>query len=1170
MAFSHLHVHTEYSLLDGMIHTKDLIKRCVELGMDSVAITDHGNVYAAIEFMMNVKKHNKDILKHNKANPDDKKPVFKPILGCELYVAPTARDLRKQIPGRRKYNHLILLCENNIGWENLVRLVSISHLEGFYYKPRVDMESLRKYSEGLICLTACVAGPIQEWILQDQPEKAEETLLELVDIYGKDNLFVELQDHGIDKERQCLPELVRLARKHDIGLVATNDAHFLNESDHDAHDLLICVGTGHKQQDPNRMRYPTSAYFKSEDEMRELFADYPDACDNTAIIAERCNTSIMLDSTSSERYPEFDTPDGTPREDYMHKICVEGLIQRYGKQRVDTDPELMERLEMELGVINSLKFSSYFLITADFINWARDHDIPVGPGRGSAAGSIVAYVMGITDIDPIEFNLLFERFLNPERVSPPDIDIDFCQTRRAEVIEYVRQKYGERCVSHIITYGTMGAKSVIKDVARVLDMSYGDSDRIAKLIPSTPGMSLEKSLKDNDDLVNLLKSNEEYQEIWRYGRKLEGTIRNVGMHAAGVVIADREIDEYVALTRDDLSNPHGEVVTQCDMSAITDAGLLKMDFLGLKTLTVMKDAEGYVRQHTPDFRYELVPIDDRATLDLLNRGETMGVFQLESGGMVDTCKRYGIDNIEDIIALLALYRPGAMQFMDGMIAVKRGLAKAEYEHPLLEEVSGLTYGVMIYQEQVQAAAKLLAGYTLGGADLLRRAMGKKDEAKMQEQRVEFVAGCERANNIPADIANKIFDKIQKFAGYGFNKSHSACYAHISYWTAYLKAHFPVEFLCGLMSNESTNEKIGIFIQEAARMGIEVLGPCINNSVIKFRPERLPNGRLAVRFGLASVKSMSAESVRVIVNERDANGPFKDLEDLCYRIPSQNLRRNHLEVLVQCGAFDWMRQSRAQIFSTIEQAISSASSVHKDKACGQMSLFDMTETSTPQSSKTIIPEWPKEERLSSEKELTGAYFTGHPLDSMRGIIDHERFTRIGALPELTVDEIKEKHEFAGMLRAVTRKISKTGQKFAIIMLEDFTGTTEALLWGDSYTKSEEKEGVLEVGGFVRCRVRISFDERTGGKKVSAGVLDPINNSRKLADKNKKHYELVFSTTRHTDKDLEYIKETLLDNPGRTPVHIIFRNSIGSRLSIELDERYRIQRSQSLDDKLSIYL
>ncbi len=1171
MSFTHLHVHTEYSLLDGMIHTKDLIKRCVELGMDSVAVTDHGNVYAAIEFMMAAKKHNSGVLQWNKENPDQKKPVFKPILGCEVYVAPTERDTRKQIAGRKKYTHLILLCENNIGWENLVHLVSLSHLEGFYYKPRVDMEILRKYSEGLICLTACVAGPIQEWILQDEPEKAEQALLDLIDIYGKNNVFVELQDHGIDVELRCLPELVRLARKHDVGLVATNDAHFLNAHDHDAHDLLICVGTGRKQQDPNRMRYPTSAYFKSEQEMRELFAAYPDACDNTTLIAERCNVSIMLDSTSSDRYPEFDPPDGTPREEYMRNMCIEGLVKRYGQQRVDSDPELMKRLDFELNVINELKFSSYFLITADFINWAREQDIPVGPGRGSAAGSIVAYVMGITDIDPIEFSLLFERFLNPERVSPPDVDIDFCQTRRGEVIEYVRQKYGERCVSHIITYGTMGAKSVIKDVARVLDMSYSDGDRIAKLIPPTPGMTLEKSLKDNDDLVNLLQSNTSYQEIWNYGKKLEGTIRNVGMHAAGVVIADREIDDYVALTRDDLSNPHGEVVTQCDMSAITDAGLLKMDFLGLKTLTVMKDAEQYVRLHTPDFRYEQVPIDDKATLDLLNRGETMGVFQLESGGMVNTCKRYGIENIEDIIALLALYRPGAMQFMDGMIEVKRGLAEAVYEHPLLEQVSGITYGVMIYQEQVQAAAKLLAGYTLGGADLLRRAMGKKDVAKMQEQRIAFVAGCESTNDIPADVANAIFDKIQKFAGYGFNKSHSACYAHISYWTAYLKAHFPVEFLCGLMSNESTNEKIGIFIQEATRMGIEVLGPCVNRSGVKFQPERMANGALAVRFGLASVKSMGAETVRVLIDEREKNGPFKDLEDLCYRIPPQSLRRNHLEVLVQCGAFDWMIQTRAQIFSSIEQSLASASSVHQDKASGQMSLFDMMETTTLTNDKpTLIPEWPKDERLQSERDLTGAYFTGHPLDSMRGIIDNERYTRIGSIPDMGEDEISTRHNIAGMLRAVETKISKSGQKFAIVIIEDFTGTTEALLWGESYAKTAATEGALVVGNFVRTNVRISLDERSGGKKVSAGMLELFTSRRRGVAKNKNYYEIILNTARHGAADLSYIKSALREHAGGMPVHLTFRNSLGSRLSIELDERYRIEESQELDDKLSLYL
>ncbi|MBR5890132.1 MAG: DNA polymerase III subunit alpha [Akkermansia sp.] len=1170
MAFTHLHVHTEYSLLDGMIHTKDLIKKCVELGMNSVAITDHGNVFAAIEFMVNVKKHNKGVLEWNKEHPDEKKPVFKPILGCEVYVAPTPLDVKKQIPGRNKYCHLVLLCENNIGWENLIKIVSRGHLDGFYYKPRVDYDTLREFSKGLICLTGCLAGPMQEWLLRDEPEKAEEELLKLVDIFGKDNVFVELQDHEIEEERRVIPDLVRLARKHNVPLVVTNDAHFLNADDHDAHDILICVGTGNKRMDSKRMRYPKSVYFKSEEEMRQLFPEYPDAYENTNVIAERCNTSIKLDSTSTERYPEFAPEDGSTREEYLRKICYKGLAERYGKERAENDHELRARLDYELGIINQLRFPSYFLITADFINWAKDHDIPVGPGRGSAAGSLVAYVMKITNIDPYAFNLIFERFLNPERVSPPDIDIDFCQTRRPEVIEYVRQKYGERAVTHIITYGTMGAKSVIKDVARVLDMSYGDSDKIAKLIESGPGVTLDKSYAASEDLRNLVEQDDTYKEIWNYAKKLEGTVRNVGMHAAGVVIGDRPLDEYVALTRDDLSNPKGEVVAQCDMSAIYNAGLLKMDFLGLKTLTVMKDAETYVRQRVPDFRYDAVDITDKKTFELLNRGDTMGVFQLESGGMVDTCRRYGIDNIEDIIALLALYRPGAMQFMDDMIAVKKGLKQAEYEHPLLETVSGLTYGVMIYQEQVQAAAKLLAGYTLGGADLLRRAMGHKDMQEMAEQRRRFVKGCWDVNQIDEKTANAIFDKIQKFAGYGFNKSHSACYGHISYWTAYLKAHFPVEFLCGLMTNEATNEKIGVFIQEAIRMGIEVLGPCVNHSEVKFCPETMPNGKLAVRFGLASVKSMSSETVRVIVEERKKNGPYKSLEDFCYRIPPQNVRRNQIEVLVQCGAFDWMHVCRAQIFETIEQCINGASSVHKDAEAGQMALFDMMGTTSAPEEKVTLQEWPKEKRLDDEKFLTGAYFTGNPLDSMRGIIDSSKYLPIGTLPDLTSEECRGSRDMAGMLRTVTIKMSKSGQKFAIITVEDFTGSTEALLWGDSYTKAAEQEGLLTAGNFVQFRARISEDEKTGGKKVSANGLEQIggNGTRRRGGK-PKHYEITLNTARHNAGDLALIKETLLKYPGKMPVHMTFRNSLGNRVSIELGERYCISPSPKLDEELSLY-
>ncbi len=1176
MAFTHLHVHTEYSLLDGMIRTKDLIARCVQLGMNSAAITDHGNVFAAIEFLVNTAKHNKGVKAWNAEHPGEKRAYFKPILGCEVYLSPTSMRTKKQMPGRSKYTHLVLLCENNQGWSNLIKLVSISHLDGFYYKPRVDMEVLRQYSNGLICLTGCISGPMQEWILQGKPEKAEEVMLTLRDIFGENNLFVELQDHELPDERTCTPELVRLARKHGVPLVVTNDSHFLNAEDFDAHDILICVGTGNKRMDGKRMHYPASVYLKSEEEMRRLFPEYPEAYENTQRIAERCNVSIKLDSTSTERYPEFATPDGSPREEYLRKVCFEGLIKRYGEERVKNDPVLTERLETELGVINQLRFASYFLITADFINWAKDHDIPVGPGRGSAAGSLVAYCLRITNIDPLAFDLLFERFLNPERVSPPDIDIDFCQTRRPEVIDYVREKYGERAVSHIITYGTMGAKSAIRDVARVLDMSFTDSDHIAKLIDVGPNVTLQSSYDSSADLRDLVRDGA-YAEVWKYAKKLEGTIRNVGMHAAGVVIGDRPLDEYVALTRDDLGNPQGEVVTQCDMSAIYNAGLLKMDFLGLKTLTVMKDAEHYVRQRVPNFRYDEVPIDDAEALALLNRGDTLGIFQLESGGMVDTCRKYGIDRIDDIIALLALYRPGAMEFIDEMIAVKKGEKAAVYEHPLLERVSGPTYGVMIYQEQVQAAAKLLAGYTLGGADILRRAMGHKDMQEMKEQRARFVKGCRDTNDIDEKTANAIFDKIQTFAGYGFNKSHSACYGHISYWTAYLKAHFPVEFMCGLMSNEVINDKIGIFIQEANRMGIEVLGPCVNYSDVKFRPETMPNGHLAVRFGLASVKNMSAESVRAIVEEREARGPFKSLEDFCYRISPQNVRRNQLEVLVQCGAFDCTHTNRATLFNGIERAINGSASVHHDNETGQMTLFGLPTPTQEDAPPSHIPEWSKQKRLDDEKSLTGAYFTGNPLDSMRGVIDLPKYVPIGSLQTLSQSAIRNLCDLAGMIRSVSVKTSKNNaQRFAVITLEDFTGSTEILVWGDAYSKAVAVEGLLQEGNFVRVRARVSVDERNqsgnsgSAKRVAANSLELITpGTQSQRGKSGNFYAISLLTTRHDAGDLAFIKKTLADHPGNIPVRVSFRNSLGNTATIELGNHFAVTPSPELDRALARY-
>lgn len=1178
MSFVHLHTHTEFSLLDGAIRTNDLVRKCSELGMPAVAVTDHGNLFSAIEFFLNARKLNKEVAEWNAAHPDEPKQAVKPILGCEIYLAPTSLHVKKQLPGRRKYCHLILLAENEHGWYNLIKLVSRSHLEGFYYKPRVDLETLREFHEGLICLSGCIAGPINEWILADQPEKAEETLLELKALFGENNFFVEIQDHSMPNEKKALPELVRLARKTGTPLVATNDAHFLLESDYEMHDALICVGTNEQIQNPNRMRYPRSVYLKSPAEMRELFREYPDAIENTLAIAERCNVELTLDSTSTEKYPVFATPDGSDLDTYLRRVCYEGLAERYGADWETAVPDwsddphfgdtLRTRLDYELGIICQLRFPSYFLITADFINWAKDHGIAVGPGRGSAAGSLVAYCMKITNICPMRFGLIFERFLNPERVSPPDIDIDFCQTRRPEVIDYVRGKYGERAVSQIVTYGTMGAKSVLRDVARVMGMSYAEGDRISKLIETGPKVTLQSSYKSSEDLRNLIEGNEDYQQLWDLAVKLEGLVRNVGVHAAGVLIGDRDLDEHVALTRDDLSNPHGQVVAQCDMGAIYEVALLKMDFLGLKTLTVMQDAERYIREHTPEFRYENVPLDNKATLELLNRGDTMGVFQLESGGMVDTCRRYGIDKIEDIIALLALYRPGAMQFMDEMIEVKKRLRQAEYEHPLLEKVSAETYGVMIYQEQVQAAAKLLAGYTLGGADLLRRAMGKKDPAKMAKEKAHFIEGCRKTNQIDEHTAASIFDKIEKFAGYGFNKSHSACYGHISYWTAYLKANHPVEFLCGLMSNEANNDKIGVFILEANRMGIEVLPPCVNRSAVKFKPERMPNGKDAVRFGLASIKSMSSETVRVIVEEREQNGPYKSLEDFCYRIDPRAVRRNQIECLVRVGAFDWMHEPRASIFADIETTINGAASIHKDREAGQIALFDLMEAAPPSKTRAIVQEWSKEEKLGHEKELTGAYFSGHPLDSMRDVIDSPRYLRIGSLGDLSPADLKGSQELAGMLRSVTVKVSKKGQKFAIVELEDFTGTIEALVWGDVYTKAIAVPDLLVPGAFVRVKARISEDDRTGSKRLSLNQIEafPVNARRKGG---KSRYEIVLSTSRHDAGDLDKIKSILARHPGQTPVHLVFRNSLGNRAVLELGERCKVTPSPELASELSMY-
>ncbi len=1164
--FVHLHVHSEYSTLDSTVRTKELVARAAELNMPAVAITDHGNLYAAIEFYQNATNAG-----------------VKPILGCEIYLAPTSLYDKKEVPGRVNSSHLTLLAKNETGWKNLVKLISVGHLDGDYLgEPRVDRERLVQFSEGLICLSGCIHGAVNEWLHKNDLEGAKNEIIFLRDTFGKEDFYLELNDQGLEQQRVANAQLKSFSEELDIKMVATNDVHFLHQEDSEAHDVLICIGQGRLLLDENRKSYPADHYFKDGTEMRKLFADFPGACDHTLEIAEKCNVELVLDPTSSEKYPQFESPDGSPREEYFRKVCFEGLAQRYADGKLEALAEglnvnveemqktLDERLDYEIGTINELGFASYFLITADFIQWGRDNDIPVGPGRGSAAGSLVAYTMGITDICPMRFGLLFERFLNPERVSPPDVDIDFCQTRRPEVIDYVRQKYGERSVSHIITYGTLGAKSVIRDVSRVMGISYGDADMLAKMIETKPGVKLKKEYDEKQELRDIIENSSTWQELWSYATKLEGLNRNTGVHAAGVVIGDRPLDEHCALTRGN----EGEVVTQCDMGAITELGLLKMDFLGLKNMTVIQDAVNHIREHTPDFDIYNIALDDQPTLALLNRGETMGVFQLESGGMVETCRKYGIDKIEDIIDLLALYRPGAMDFIDQMIEVKKGIKPVRYEHPLLEKISADTYGVMIYQEQVQNAAKLIAGYTLGGADLLRRAMGKKDPAKMAKERANFVQGAKETNDIDKDLANQIFDKIEMFAGYGFNKSHSACYGHISYWTAYLKANYAVEFMAALLSNELNNtDKIGIFINECHRMDIEILPPDINRSQLKFAPEKIPSGKMAIRYGLAAIKNVGEGAMRTSIQERKDNGEFASLDDFSNRLDSKSVNKRILENLVKAGAMDWTGEHRAGMFDRIEQVVASASSAQRDRAQGQVSLFDTMDFAGAApaqeqngGSSPDVPEWTKDEKLANEKELLGCYTSGHPLDKYRSIIDSDRFEKIGLLDDLDTKNKRARYPFAGMIRQVEHKVTKAGKAFGVLHIEDFTGSCEVVCWSESYTPAREA-GLLMSGSVIRLKANVQVDERTETLRLTGSEIKEL---KARAPGKNGALQINLWVARHSEKDLQNIHTILKQHPGPTPVEIHLQSGTGKRATIETGDSLRVKKCATLSESLAEWM
>ncbi len=1097
-------------MLDGAVRIPDLMKRATEYGMPAVAMTDHGNLFGAVDFYQ-----------------AGKKAGVKPIIGCEVYVAPGSMHEKKASSARDAAYHFTLLAENDAGYRNLVKLVSLAHLEGFYYKPRVDHELMAKHSEGIIALSGCLKGEMNSHLRAGQPERALETAATYRDIFGKDNFFVELHNHGIDAQRETLPGLLDISKELGLGLVAANDVHFLERAHHEAHDVMICIGTGSMVHDEKRMRYVPELYFKNGDEMAALFPDHPEAIANTVRIADRCDIEFDFKST---KYPAYEPPAGKDRSGYLRELCFAGLRERYG-ERAEDDAVLLERLEYQLGIIEKTGFVSYFLIVWDFINYARERGIPVGPGRGSAAGSLIAYVLRITDLDPLRYGLIFERFLNPERISPPDIDIDFCMTRRGEVIEYVRQKYGERAVSQIVTFGTLGAKSVVRDVARVMGMSYGDGDRLAKMVPTELNITLEKAEAMNPDLKAAIETEPATRQLWDYATTLEGLSRNTGIHAAGVVIGDRPLDEYIPLCR----GKDDEVVTQFSMSPLTDLGMLKMDFLGLKTLTVMHDAIALIHEVAPDFDLGKIPMDDQASFDILNRGETVGVFQLEGGGITNCCKRFDVGSIDDIIAILALYRPGPMQFIPDYIERKKGLKKTEYAHPLLEQVAGETYGIMIYQEQVQRAANVLAGYSLGQADLLRRAMGKKDKEKMAKERVTFVDGCLKTNDIPEKIANAIFGLLEKFAEYGFNKSHSAAYGLISYQTAYLKAHYPVEFMCGLMSNDSDNtEKLTTMIAECQRMQIAILPPDVNESQLKFAPVRGSKGA-EIRFGLAAIKNVGAGAMENAILDRRENGKFKSLDEFCARLDSRTVNKKIVESLAKCGAFDCFESNRAKVFSVIEDAMAGAAAVQKDRASGQVSLFaglDVEPEPMTRSAGREIEPWSVLETLGYEKELLGFYVTGHPLDTYAGVFDSAKYTEIAVAKETTEPTSMK---VAGMIVSVERKFTRKDNKpFAVLVLEDFTGSLEMIAWDEA--ASGENAELLVPGAAVGAAVRVS--RRDDEIRVNANSFHALK-----PRVSRKPVELRFVREALTEDDLERIAEMIRKFPGKRPVVMEFGDGNG---------------------------
>ena len=1145
--FAHLHLHTEYSLLDGACRIRPLMKRLKELGMQSCAVTDHGVMYGVLDFYRAAKAEG-----------------IHPVIGCEVYVCP---DMDNKTSVHRDYSHLILLCENQKGYQNLSALVSEGWTRGYYYRPRVDYALLEKYSEGLIAMSACLYGEIPKLLMDRRENDARAVAQRYLDIFGKNNFFIELQDHGLPEQKQVLPRLVKLAREMDIPLVCSNDCHYLERGDAEMQEVLMCIQTGKTLQDDHRMKMQSDQmYVKSEEEMLKLFPNFRDAIERTEEIARRCNVEFDFSTTHLPRYP---LPEGEVSDTaYLRKLCEAGIERLYGRERADA----WERMNYELGVIESMGYVDYFLIVWDFIHYAKTHGVGVGPGRGSGAGSIVAYSLGITEIDPLKYNLLFERFLNPERISMPDIDCDFDYERRGKVIEYVRERYGADHVAQIITFGTMAAKAVLRDVGRVLGMSYQQTDSIAKMVPFELGMTLERALKVSTELRTAYEGDPEVHRMIEMARKLEGMPRNTSTHAAGVLITARPVVDYLPLQMND-----DVITTQFPMGDVEALGLLKMDFLGLRTLNVIMDTEALVAENGgPVIRSEEIPFDDAGVYEMISNGDTDGVFQLESSGMRAFLQNMRPGSFEDIIAAISLYRPGPMESIPRYIAGKENPDSVRYLTPKLKPILDVTYGCMVYQEQVMQIVRDLAGYSMGRSDLVRRAMSKKKHDVMAKEKANFINGLEEngeiivpgcvRNGVPADVAEQIFDEMTAFASYAFNKSHAAAYAVVAVQTAWLKLHYPVEFMAALMNSMTANTtKVAYYIQALRKRGIPVLPPDVNASQEKFSVDTV-NGVKGVRYGLAGVKNLGHNAIADLVRERNENGPYADLYDFITRNASLSINKKGVESMIRAGAFDLLPGRRSQKLHVFEKAMDSLSKQQKNVLAGQISLFDMGDSvaKAPPPPMLELQEFSKREMLEMEKETTGVYISGHPLDEYAEELSRLKINAgfLGELAEqpdggMAYDQ--KNVRMGGLIAERKLKASKSGSMMAFVQLEDLYGVTEVLVFPKVF---ERVASALQTDAPVLMSGKLSIREDEAPKLLLDRVV-PLRGAAS-EEETPRYVPQDYAPRRESGARKLYLKlkkeqraqvlAILAETPGRIPVVLVEFAADGTKKAIQVPENY----------------